>query len=507
MTEEFGPAKNVRLPTLGLAWQAVGYTEKVVVIGAGISGLACAHRLKHLGLHPRVLEATERSGGLINTVRRDGFLFETGPQFPRFPQSVWQLVRDLNLEREFVAGDSKAKRYIFRRGRLHPAPFSPGGLIKTQLLGLKSKLRILAEPFGYSRSPDQEESLAEFVQRKFGAEVLDSLVDPIVSTVFLGDVRKMGMESAFPALVEWERNRGSLVRGALHARRSKREVAKSNGASQPSTFHSNGNHNSLRITDALPTLGSFRSGMATLPERLAEELKAEITYKAAVDAIAQPRECTGTSKPEWQVYLSNGGQITAENLVLAVPAHVAARLLETSVPQLASHLKAIESAPISVVSSAYERSKVANRLDGLGFMVPRRKGLNTICTFWNSSLFAGRAPEGTVLITSFAGSDENSAPGEAAEEEFTRAVEVENARILGISGRPLARLVWRDPHALPQYNVGHSRRVTEIYGILPTLPNFFLAGNFLKGRSIGDCVDVAFRVAENLHSQLQRQDI
>jgi protoporphyrinogen/coproporphyrinogen III oxidase len=485
----------------------VGYKEKVVVVGAGISGLACAHRLKQLGLRPQVLEATERSGGLINTVRRDGFLFETGPQFPRFPSSVWQLVRDLSLEGEFVAGDPKARRYIYRRGRLHLAPFSPGGLIKTQLVGLKSKLRILTEPFGYSRPPDQEESLAEFVQRKFGMEVLDNLVDPIVSTVFLGDSRKMGMESAFPALVEWERNRGSLVRGALHARRSKREAAKSGGASRPSTFHADGNHNSLRVTDALPTLGSFRSGMTTLPETLAEELKGEITYKAAVEAIGQSREHTGTSKPAWQVYLSSGEQITAQHLVLAVPAHIAARLLETSVPQLASHLKAIEYAPISVVSSAYERSKVTNSLEGFGFMVPRRKGLNTICTFWNSSLFGGRAPQGTVLITSFAESEENSAPGAATEEEFTRAVEVENARILGISGKPVARLVWKDSHAVPQYNVGHARRVTEIYGILPTLSNLYLAGNFLKGRSIGDCVDVAYSVAENLHSQLLRQDI
>ena len=477
------------------------------MIGAGISGLACAHRLKQLGLRPRVLEATERSGGLINTVRRDGFLFETGPQFPRFASSVWQLVRDLNLEREFVAGDSKAKRYVFRHGLLHPAPFSPGGLVKTQLVGLKSKLRILGEPFGYSRPPDQEESLAQFVQRKFGAEVLENLVDPVISTVFLGDARKMGMESAFPALVEWERNRGSLVRGALYARRSKREAEKSGDVSRPSTSHSNANHNSLRVTDALPTLGSFRSGMATLPERLAEELQGDITYKAAVESVTPSREYTGASKPTWEVSLSSGEQITAQYLVLAVPAHVAARLLESGAPHVASQLKTIEYAPIFVVSSAYERSQVANPLDGFGFMVPRREGLNTICTFWNSSLFRGRAPEGAVLITSFAGGEENSALGAASEEECARAVEAENARILGISGKPVARFIWKDLHALPQYNVGHARRVTQISSTLTALANLYLAGNFLKGRSIGDCVDVAYRVAENLHSQFQRQDI
>lgn len=485
----------------------MGYTEKAVVIGAGISGLACAHRLKQLGTRPRVLEARESPGGVIATVRKDGFLFETGPQFPRFPPSVWQLLRDLNLEGEFVAGDPKAKRYIFRHGALHPAPFSPGGLIATRLVGLRSKLRILTEPFGHTRPPEQEESLAEFVQRKFGEDILENLVDPIVSTVFLGDAHKMGMESAFPSLVEWERSQGSLVRGALRSRKSKQYASKSGGALRPSPLHSNANHNSFRVTDSLPALGSFRSGMATLPERLAGELKEEITYKVAVESIALSQDDTRAAKARWQIRLRGGEQITAQYLVLAVPAHVAARLLETSTPQLASHLKNIEYVPICVVCSGYERSKVANRLDGFGFMVPRREGLNTICTFWNSSLFGGRAPEGTVLITSFAAGEANGKLGAGSDEERARTVAAENARILGISGEPLTRVVWRDPLALPQYNVGHARRVAETYRILPELPNLYLAGNFLKGRSIGDCVDVAYRVAENLHSRLHRQDI
>jgi protoporphyrinogen/coproporphyrinogen III oxidase len=129
---------------------AVGYREKVVVIGAGISGLACAYRLKQLGMHCLVLEAKERAGGLIATVRKNDFLFETGPQCPRFPAPVWQLVRELNLESEFVAGNPKAKRYIFSGGRLHAAPFSPAGLITTRLVGFPSKYRILTEAFRYS---------------------------------------------------------------------------------------------------------------------------------------------------------------------------------------------------------------------------------------------------------------------------------------------------------------------------------------------------------------------
>lgn len=486
---------------------AVRYTEKVVVVGAGISGLACAHRLKQLGCHLRLLEAAEHAGGLISTVRRDGFLFETGPQCPRFPPSVWQLVRDLRLEHEFVSGDPKAKRYVFRHGRLHPAPFSPMGLITTRLVGLKSKLRILTEPLGYSRPPDREESLADFVERKFGAEILNNLVDPLVSTIFFGDAHKMGMASAFPALVEWERFHGSLVRGALRARRSKRDALQSGSSSESFPSRPDAHPESLRVTDALPTLGSFRSGMGALPERLAEELKAETSYKMPAASVALSRESAGTAEPAWQVRVAGGEPITAQYLVLAVPAHVAARLLEASSAQLASQLKAIEYAPISVVSAAYERSEVANRLEGFGFMVPRREGLHTICTFWNSSLFEGRTPDGTALFTSFAARDTNGALGGMTDEECARVVEAENAQILGISGAPVARLVSSDSPALPQYNVGHSRQVAEIYRILSTLPNLFLAGNFLRGRSIGDCVDVAYRVAEDVHSQLQGQSI
>ena len=189
---------------------AVGYKEKVVVVDAGISGLACAYRLKQLGVPCVLLEAAERPGGLIATVRRNECLFETGPKCPRFPASVWRLIRELDLGREFAAGNRKAKRYIFSRGKLHRAPFSPQALLATRLLGFTSKLRILSEAFRYSQAPAHEESLSEFIERKFDPAVLDNLVDPFISTIFLGDARKMGMESAFPALVKWEQERGSL---------------------------------------------------------------------------------------------------------------------------------------------------------------------------------------------------------------------------------------------------------------------------------------------------------
>ena len=480
----------------------MGYTEKIVVIGAGLSGLACAFRLKQLGLHPIVLEAGERAGGLIETVKRNGFLFEAGPQCPRFPESVWQLVRDLNLEREFVPGNPKARRYVLKDGRLHLAPFSPGGLLATRLVDSRSKSRILSEVLGHSSPPAHEESLAEFVERKFGTQVLDYLVDPFISTIFFGDSRKMGMESAFPALVEWERKEGSLVRGALRARKRKRSAEGSDVL--PTPANSNSGSGNLRVTDALPSLGSFKSGMQALTEKLAEQLKDNIRYGQGIEFIVPSRKENAAPISGWEIHLGNGEQIKSETLVMAVQAYAAASLLEKNTPNLASLLNAIEYAPACVVSSAYDRSKVSHNLDGFGFMVPRREGLETICTFWNSSLFGGHAPNGKVLMTSFAGRDASSGLFAVSEEECAQTIEAENARILGIAGNPVDRVVWRNPRALPQYNVGHARRVAEINNVLRTLPNLFLAGNFLTGRSIGDCVQIASQVAEKAHSQFRK---
>jgi oxygen-dependent protoporphyrinogen oxidase len=483
----------------------VGYTQKVAVIGAGISGLACAYRLKQMGIPCLVLEARDCPGGVIATIRRNGFLFETGPQCPRFPQSVWQLVRDLNLETKFVAGEPGARRYILRSGRLHRAPFSPAGLIATRLMGLGSKLRILTEVFGSSRPPANEETLADFVQRKFGAEVLDYLVDPLISTVFFGDAHKMGMQSAFPALVEWERERGSVARGALRARNAKRQAAKAEASPRPAG--ANRDRDALRVTDALPSLGSFRGGMGMLPERLAAELKAETHYGAVIADIEQSRNGNGKTEAAWKISLANGEKIIAEYLILAVPAYVAAQLLASAAPQLAAPLQTIEYAPVCAVGSAYDRSQVVNPLDGFGFMVPRREGLETICTFWNSSLFPGRAPEGQVLMTSFAGRNMSNESAGFDGEKYAQTVEAENAKALGITGPPLERVVWKDSRALPQYNVGHARRVGEIQGILRTMPNLQIVGNFLKGRSIGECVDIAFAAAQDLHSRIRSEII
>jgi oxygen-dependent protoporphyrinogen oxidase len=417
----------------------VGDIRKAVVIGAGVTGLACAFRLQQLGIRALILEASAKAGGVISTVRRNGFVYEGGPQCPRFSKSVWTLIRELRLEDEFVVGDSRAKRYILRNGELHRAPFSAGGLLTTSLVSLKAKYRLLSEVFRHSYPPDGEESLAEFVRRKFGDEVLDYLVDPLISTIFFGDTQRMGMHSAFPALVEWEQGRGSVVRGAIRAYRAKRDGNTKSPKDGPSAKDSNLKRGDLHVTDALPSLGSFKEGMGTLVESLARKLGEDLRFGVKPKSITA-RNGGDEGTPGWRVLLSCGDEIDADAVVVATPAYAAALLLKESAPELSALLAAIEYAPMDVVSSAFDRKQVRDPLDGFGFMVPRREELHTICTFWNSSLFPSHARTETVVITSFAARGIEDNVSEMSDDLLAQQVEAENAAVLGISGAPIDRV-------------------------------------------------------------------
>ena len=467
----------------------MGIDRQTVVIGAGLAGLACAYRLQQLGVSFELLEASDRVGGVIAAVQRNGFLFESGPQCPRFPRALRSLVREIGLEGEFVRANPRARRYVLKGGRLHPAPLSPWALLATRLVGFREKARFVAEPFGKARPPENEESLADCIRRKFGTETLDYLVDPFASAVFFADPEDMGMEGALPSLVRWEREHGSVFRGAIKSRNSNGRQRTSRDSMTPADNQAT----SLRLSETLPPLGSFRSGFARVNEALAKELGASLRLNARVENVRAPRHANDA----WCVRLGDGEEIRAGSVVIAAPAYEAGCLVRLSVPPLSKMLEQIPYSPLAVVCSAYDRAQVRHSLKGFGFVVPKREGLRTISCTWNSSIFPGRAPEGKVLITTFARplSSEDSFL-ENAPERTGGLVEEEVSRILGISGSPLDRMAWSFPRALPHFRIGHARRVSEIREFLRGLPGLHLAGNYFAGRSVGDCVEIGFESAE-----------
>lgn len=457
-------------------------SEQVVVIGGGISGLACAFRLHQRGIVVTLLEAGGHAGGLIGTMEKDGFLFESGPQSFQGTDTLLQLTRDLGIESELLKADPKAPRYVLRSGKLMKIPMSPQAILGTSLLGFASRWKVVSEPFRTTRPPSEEETVAKFVRRKFGHEILEYLVSPFVSGVYAGDPEKLSLRSAFPTLEEWEREYGSVLRGAMKSR-----------AAQPKAKRPAGP----------PPLCSFRGGNCALARAIAAKLGDRLLLNASVDAV---RPCSAGSGGSAQIHVTRDGRhdtLTAHAVVIATPATAAARLVDALAPSLAPKLAGIAYAPVCVVGLGYYAKQFGRPVDGFGVLIPRAERIRTLGIIWNSSLFPGRAGEGRVAITGIIGGATDPGIIEETEQTIASIVQLDCQDVLEIGGAPIMSCVWKHPKALPQYNLGHSHVVKAIRDGERAAPGLFFAGNYLSGPSIGKCVEEAFATADATSAYLQ----
>lgn len=446
---------------------------QAIIVGAGISGLACAMRLRELGVAVRVLEAGDRAGGLICTASENSFLFESAPQSFQLTTDLRALVRAAGCESQLIEANPGMPRYVLRRGKLRPAPMSLPSLLTSPLLSAGAKLRVASEPFRRSQPRTDDESFADFVRRKFGTEILEYLAGPFVSGIFAGDPEKLSLRSAFPSLALWESEYGSVIRGAMKSRGSGERVR--------------------------PTMVSFQDGMSALLDAMARKLDPEIATSVTANSI----ESSGPNV--WRISCSGKSEnepLSADAIVFATPAYTAAKILNRVSENIALALASIPYAPVAVVSHGYRREHVRYPLNGFGFLIPRTEKLRTLGVIWNSSLFAGRCPRGTVLMTSFIGGASDPHILDLGDSEISSLAHSEIAGLLKISAPSIAERIWRHAHALPQYNLGHAQKVAAIRENLTALRGIFIAGNYLDGPSIGSCVSQAFQTAERVRDYL-----
>src|SRR6202034_3867028 len=296
-------------------------TQRVTIVGAGICGLACAYRLGQLGISATALERSPNSGGVIDREETHGFLFESGPQSFLGGEPLLTLVRELGLEAELQIADPSAPRFIVKGQRLQKMPMSPQAMLRSSFLAPGSRWKLASEPWRKTKPPANDESIASFVRRKFGNEILEYLVAPFVSGVYAGDPERLSLKAAFPTLDEWERQYGSVLRGAVNSRPAKN---KRMGA---------------------PPLCSFTHGVAALPRALAASLDDALHYEAravSVNFSTQPSVADGSAASEIRI-VQNGQEqrFSANAVIIATPAYAAAHLLETFSPQLARTLSGI----------------------------------------------------------------------------------------------------------------------------------------------------------------------
>ena len=423
-----------------------------------------------------VLEAKDRIGGAIWTHRVDGFTLEGGADsfITNKPWGV-DLCRKLGLADQLIGTDAQHRRsFVVREGRLVPVPegfvlMAPnrlGPILTTPILSFRGKLRMLMDLVLPRRGDDGDESLASFVKRRMGREVLERLVQPLVGGIYTADPAELSLKATLPQFLAMEREHGSLIRAARHQARKARWAERNASGARYGLF--------VTLAD----------GMDTLPQTLAAALPAgTVRTGTAVRRISRPDPVS-----PWRVELLDGPPIEADAVVLTTEAHASARLIDGFDPDLALQLRAIPYASSVIVNIAYRRDQVAHPLDGFGVVVPAIEGRSILAVSFLSVKFPRRAPAGTVLLRVFLG-------GATQPDLFERddeMIKTDRPRRAGLPARGLGRADpdrgRPTPRAMPQYTLGHLDRVAAIRLRVAKHPRLILAGNAFDGVGIPDCI-------------------
>ncbi len=463
-----------------------GGTMRVVVIGGGISGLATAHAVireankEGRALRLTLIEASPRLGGNIQTERNDGFVLESGPDafVVTRPQAL-HLCEELGLGPRLIETNAENRRvYLVRHGKLL---MMPEGLVlgipsrirpflRSPLLSMSGRLRALREVVERTVDAGGDIAVGEFLERRFGREMVDVVFEPLLGGIYAGDPYKLSLRSTFP---DWFKERG---RGASLLRTARKEQKGKEKQGPPrSPFR------------------SLVSGMAELIEALAKSVGGGVV-RLSTPAVAVQREGRA-----YRVVLGDG-ELIADQVVIALPAHLATKVLSPLDAELGSALGVIDYVSTATIAFAYRREQIAHRLDAAGFLVPKTEGRRITGGTFISSKWSGRAPEGNALLRAFVGGAQDEATAELDDADLISVVRRDLGDLLGIRGEPRFAKVFRYRKASPQPLVGHADRVARIRARLETLPGLYVIGNAYDGVGIPDCVRLAEQTAAQIRS-------
>ena len=462
--------------------------NRIVVVGGGISGLAAAHRLIELR-HTNItlIEASPRLGGTIQTEYRDGFLIERGPDsFISEKPEALELAKRLGLESQLIQTNEKYRRsFVVRDGRLRAVPegfqlLAPSRIwpfLTSDIFSLPAKARIAMDLVLPRKSTNgtQDESLASFVRRRLGQEALERMAQPMVGGIYTADPETLSLRATLPRFLDMERKHRSLILAMLR----QGQVQKSG---------TSGARYSLFL--------SFDRGMQVLVDALART-NADIRLNTRATTLK-------LNDRTWTITTNTGEQIKADAVCLAVPAYVAAKLLNDLNSNLAAKLKQINYASTATINFGYKRSAINHPLEGFGFVVPFIEKRSLIACTFSSVKFSGRAQSGHVLLRAFAGGALQPDIFALDESEMAAKVETDLRELLGITAKPLFTEVAKWERSMPQYEVGHLDRITEIENEVSKLPGLTLAGNAYRGAGIPDCIRSGEVAAESISHRPHR---
>jgi oxygen-dependent protoporphyrinogen oxidase len=449
----------------------------VAVIGGGITGLTAAFYLQKQGVPVTLYEVAARVGGAIQSLTRDGYIAEFGPNtILETSPKVGRLVTDAGLaSRRMDPAREASARYVVRYQRPVAMPGSPIGFFTTELFSFKGKLAVLREPFVPPRRDGQEESIAQFVVRRLNQEFLDHAIDALVSGIYAGDPYKLSVQQAFPKLAQLEANYGSLIKGQIlgaRERKKRGEIAK----------------------DRAPKF-SFDSGLQVLPDTLSQKLGASVQLNARVTRLTQ-------TPAGWRLQVSSpAGEREAEHsavLFAGTAFSLAALKIESSPHVDVSPFADIRYPPVASVVLGFRREDVAHPCQGFGMLIPKIEGFKILGTIFSSSLFPNRAPAGHLTLTSYVGGERYPDLASLPPEKLFEITREDLRVLLGVKGKPTFQhsVFW--PRAIPQYNLGYGRFRELMSELERKAPGLFLAGHYREGISVSDSLVSGCNAADRI---------
>jgi oxygen-dependent protoporphyrinogen oxidase len=445
-------------------------TGRIAILGGGISGVTAAWQLARLGATEVTLyEATDRLGGTVETVRRDGFVVEGGPD-GWVSEKPWarELAKELGLGEELVGSlDAGRVTYIVQNGKLAAMPDAMRMMVPTDLEALRGSPLFSADAIAAyeaevgradelrTTAPEHDESVADFVRRHFGEEVLTKIGGPLLSGVFGGDVTKLSVRAVMPRFVEMERQSGSLVAALDGA------AAKASGS----------------------VFTSLAGGVGSLIDKMVSEIPAEwLRFSTVVSSIKREGE-------RWRVTSLGDGSADSKEyfnaVIVALPAPVA-RALVRPVSARMAELLTLETSSAVLAALAFGEEFELPR--GFGFLVPEGEGSGLLAGTFVDQKFPGRAPTGCRLLRGFFGGELSVQLAAKRDAVIAARTLTELRALLGPLPEPIFSVVRRWPRSLPQYGVGHLERMTELDGLVKQLPGLWLLGNAYRGVGLPDLV-------------------
>ena len=491
-----------------------GRPFRIVVVGGGMAGLGAARvleaaRAQDASVDWHLYEQDPRFGGKVQTVRRDGFVVEGGPD-SAIIEKPWPITtaREVGIGDRFLdCNEDIRKSFVFTRGSLHELPEGIILMVPTRmvpfamsrLMTWPGKMRMgldLILPRGGAATAGAagvsgqalDESLGDFVRRRLGKEALQRIAEPIVAGIHAGDPEQMSVRATFPMFLDMELEYRSLILAMLKRRKARQKAASGSSPAAGS-----------RPPGPKSYFYSFKTGLQDLSDAIVASLPADRLHAGA--GVTAMTECGAgcgarAGSGAYALQLSDGTRVVADAVVLATPAWASGDLLRAVAPLPAADLSSIDYVSTATASIAFKADQVGHDLKGFGFVVPRAEDRPVMATTWSSSKFDGRAPAGRVLLRSFLGRAGREAAAQLDDDEMAAVVRSELRDIMGISAEPEFVEIFRWPRGMPQYRVGHVELVAHIEAAVARVPGIELAGGAYHGIGIGDCLREGSAAAE-----------